>query len=601
MDKIKEEIIKLLQNDCDLPEQYQNYLFPAKHAEYELTYKGKVSRQKILSLAEEPQSIPFQKIKQFGDSNGNWENMLIFGDNFQVLKTLFEDKDEMIKNKVKGKVKLIYIDPPFATQDEFLNKNGAKAYSDKVKGSEFIEFIRERLILAREILSDDGSIFVHLDWKMSHYIKIILDEIFGKNNFRNEIIWAYTGPGSPKMKQFNRKHDTILWYTKTQEWTFNADDIRVESNVHVGGFNNEMNKEESQKYTEQGKIPEDWWKIAVAARRKVDGAERAGYPTEKPQQLLERIIKATTNPGDIVMDFFAGSGTTGYVAEKLNRKWIMCDIGKLSIYTIQKRFLSNKKGYRPFTLINAGCYDLRTIFDLDKQKYINFVRDLFHIDLEPKTINGILLDGKRRGDWVKIFNFKEFEDNTTAINEEYINDLHNNIGKKIGKKFYIVAPEMNIDIIGDYLQIDDVKYYLLRIPYQAIKELHTKDFKKAEQPKNINGINTIENSVGFYFNETPEVNREIVHKGNKLNIKINSVKPQYESINEASDILAMVLLDTTGNEDFVMQEFFFADDIKTEIEGKYLISLDFKKVKSNIISIIYIDVFGNEFKERIFI
>ncbi len=598
MNSTNEKIIKLLQEGKQIPEEYHDYLFPVNHKEYELTYKGKISKQKILSLAEEPQSIPLQTVKHFGSDNYDWNNLLIFGDNFQILKTFYENKDELIKNKVKGKVKLIYIDPPFATTDEFANKDGAKAYSDKIKGAEFIEFIRERLILAKELLSEDGSIFVHLDWKMSHYIKVILDEIFDKNNFRNEIIWTYTGPGSPGMKQFNRKHDTILWYTKSNNWTFNSEDIRIASNVHVGGFNNEMKKEDSDKYSELGKIPEDWWNIAVAARRKVDGAERAGYPTEKPQALLERIIKATTNPGDLILDFFAGSGTTGYVAEKLNRRWIMCDIGKLSIYTIQKRFLTKKDGYKPFNLVNGGCYDLETIFDLDKDKYINFVRDLFHIDLQTKQINGIKLDGKRRGDWVKIFSYKDFDSNTTAVNEFYIEQLHANIGKKIGHKFYIVAPEINIDIVGDYYEIDDVKYYLLRIPYQAIKELHTKDFKKAEQPKNEKGINLIENSVGFYFNETPEVDREINKQSDYLTIIINSVLPQYESINENRDILAMVLIDTSSNKDFVMQKVFFADDIKNE-DGSYIISLERKELLSNSIKIIYIDMYGNEFKEKV--
>lgn len=598
MDKVIEKAIQLLQSGQQLPEEYHDYLFPVNHREYELTYKGKISKQKILSLSEEPQSIPLQKIKHFGANDNSWNNLLIFGDNFQILKTFYENKDEMIKDKVKGQVKLIYIDPPFATADEFLNKDGAKAYSDKVKGAEFIEFVRERLILAREILAEDGSIFVHLDWKMSHYIKVILDEIFDKNNFRNEIIWTYTGPGSPGMRQFNRKHDVILWYTKSQQWVFNSDDIRVASDVHVGGFNNEMKKEDSQKYTEQGKIPEDWWNFAVAARRKVDGSERTGYPTEKPQKLIERIIKATTNPGDLVLDFFAGSGTTGFVAEKLNRRWIMCDIGKLSIYTIQKRFLTKKSGFCSFDLVNGGCYELESVFDLDKDRYIDFVKNLFHIDLQPKQINGIYLDGKRRGDWVKIYNYKDVDNNTTAINEDYIEQLHVNLGKKIGRKFYIVAPEMNIDIIGDYYEIDDVKYYLLRIPYQAIKELHTKEFVKPKQPQNEKGINLVENSVGFYFNESPEVDRTIKFEGDNLLIKINKVTPQYETISGNNDILAMVLIDSSLNKEFIMQKVFFADDIRNE-KCNYTISIDKHELLSNTIKIIYVDVYGNEFKEKV--
>ena len=149
MDKNIEQIIALLQQGKQLPAEYQDLLFPVNHREYELTYKGKVPKEQVLAVGEEPQGVPFQVEKSFGEkSEDGGQNLLIFGDNFQVLKTMFDNKDELIKNKVKGKVKLIYIDPPFATQDEFQNKDGAKAYNDKVKGAEFMEFLRQRLILA---------------------------------------------------------------------------------------------------------------------------------------------------------------------------------------------------------------------------------------------------------------------------------------------------------------------------------------------------------------------------------------------------------------------------------------------------------------------
>lgn len=596
-EKLCEEIINILKSGKSIPESYQALLFPINHKEYSLEYKDKKSKESILSISSEPQAVPFQIEKEFNcNDESDWRNLLIYGDNFQALKTIYENKDDLIKDKVKGKVNLIYIDPPFATENEFNSKSGEKAYSDKVKGAEFIEFLRERLILAYEILSETGSIFVHLDWKMSHYIKVILDEIFGKNNFKNEIIWTYTGPGSPGMRQFNRKHDTILWYSKSQQWIFNSDDIRMESHVHVGGFNNEMNKEESKKYIELGKIPEDWWNIAVAARKKVDGIERTGYPTEKPQKLLERIIKATTNPGDLVMDFFAGSGTTGYVAEKLNRRWIMCDIGKLSIYSILKRFLMKKNN--PFYLINAGCYNLSTVFNLEKQKYYDFVMDLFHVDKKKATINGVNLDGKRRGDWVKVFTFQDFTD-TTAIDANYIYELHTQIGSRIGNNFYLIAPEMNVDIIGDYYRIDNVKYYLLRIPYQVISELHKLKFKKLQQPNNKEKINYMENSVGFYFNEMPEVKSSLIIDDNTIQIIIESVTSPYIKLDDdnkiVSNILAMVLIDSTNNPNFIMQDVFFADDIMSD-DG-YKIEINKKNCKSDKIKIIYIDIYGNEFKE----
>ena len=204
-----------------LPSSYQEVLFPIDHKEYSLTYKEKKSKQEILSIGNEPQAVPFQIEKEFNcNSTEDWRNLLICGDNFQALKTIYENKDPLIKDKVKGKVKLIYIDPPFATEGEFNAKDGEKAYSDKVKGSEFIEFLRERLVLAREILADDGSIFVHLDWKMSHYIKVVMDEIFGKNNLRNEIIWFYPS-GGDKTKYFQRKHDVIFFYSKSENYFFN--------------------------------------------------------------------------------------------------------------------------------------------------------------------------------------------------------------------------------------------------------------------------------------------------------------------------------------------------------------------------------------------
>ena len=166
-----ELIIECLKNGDQVPEGYRDILFPTLQKEYELTYSGKMRKEDILSNEDGTFPVPLQVERVF---NGNeyeqfedgWRNMIVFGDNLQLLKTIYENKDPLIKDKVKGKVKLIYIDPPFATEDEFQTKEGIKAYNDKKKGAEFVEFLRRRLILAREILADDGSIFVHLDQKI---------------------------------------------------------------------------------------------------------------------------------------------------------------------------------------------------------------------------------------------------------------------------------------------------------------------------------------------------------------------------------------------------------------------------------------------------
>ena len=187
------------------------------------------------------------------------------------------------------------------------------------------------LEVAKQLLCDDGTIFVHADWHETHYEKILLDEIFGRNNLINEIIWCYTGPGSPKMQQLNRKHDTIFWYAKNAgQYTFNKDDIRVPYTDPNQSFRKAFDsagdgwtEDDLKALRERGRVPDDWWDdIAVAARSRVDGVKRTGYLTEKPPKLMERIIKMASKEGDIVLDFFAGSGTTLYSAANLNRQYI---------------------------------------------------------------------------------------------------------------------------------------------------------------------------------------------------------------------------------------------------------------------------------------
>lgn len=227
----KDYIIDLLENGENIPEDFKHKLFPIEHKEYELAYAGKMRKEDLLANDDGSFPVPLQIEKVFnGDEHpafdDGWRNMVVFGDNLQFLKTIYKNEDSVIKDKVRGKVKLIYIDPPFATSDEFKNKEGAKAYNDKKLGAEFIEFIRRRLILAREILADEGSIFVHLDQKMGHYIKIVMDEVFGKNNLKNEIIWFYPS-GGDKTKYFQRKHDVILYYSKTSNYYFDQNAAMV--------------------------------------------------------------------------------------------------------------------------------------------------------------------------------------------------------------------------------------------------------------------------------------------------------------------------------------------------------------------------------------
>ncbi len=255
----------------------------------------------------------------------NNKGLLIKGNNLDVMVSLL--------NEYKGKIDLIYIDPPYLTGLNFKTKDGKFAYTDKFTLDDYLQFIYERLFLMSLLLKDTGSIYVHVDYRTSAYIRLIMDEIFGEENFRNEIIWCYTGPSNSR-KYFARKHDSIFFYSKSNEYTFNVQRIpyvKLQTGKSNGIF------KEDYTLNEGGKVVEDWWQDITPVGR--IPKQLVGYPTQKPEALLERIIKASSNEGDLVADFFCGSGTTLAVAQKLNRDWIGVDMGDESIKTIKDRMI----------------------------------------------------------------------------------------------------------------------------------------------------------------------------------------------------------------------------------------------------------------------
>ena len=214
----------------------------------------------------------------------------------------------------------------------------------------FLCFLAVRLLECHRILKPTGSIYLHCDHSANAYIRLAMDAIFGKDNFRNEIVWCYTGPGSPQMRQFNRKHDTIYWYAKGSEWTFNRDAVRIpykDGRPHTGGFTHQsgakagtnMDQSVADQY-QQGKIAEDWWPgIAIAAR----GSQNTGWPTQKPLALMQRIIAASSNPGDVILDPFAGCATTLVACENMGqgqrRRWIGIDRAAMAKVHVLNRLL----------------------------------------------------------------------------------------------------------------------------------------------------------------------------------------------------------------------------------------------------------------------
>ena len=293
----------------------------------------------------------------------------------------------------------------------------------------------------------------------------------------------------------------------------------------------------------------------------------------------------------------------------------MCDIGKLSYYTIQKRILKineskdlfkkNKKygkEAKPFMTCSLGLYDLKSTLEMDFKQYKKFVAELFDIELKEKIISGYEFDGVKDGDYVKIFNYQKFTD--SSIDEDYLYDIHDIVGDKIGDRVYIVAPLNRVDFITEYFEIDDVRYYFLKIPYEIIKELHQKPFQKYRQPKSLNNVNSLDEAIGFHFIRQPDVVSELlkVKDGYELIIKkfrsneLESVKNSEEKEMKQENYLASVFIDTDyDGKNFIMSKSVFADEMKTNEDGIVIPIKQTQKIAN--IGVIYTDIFGNDFME----
>jgi DNA modification methylase len=304
----------------------------------ELTWPGKKLTQ------SEPASIVQDSIlypNGCGYPDDTPANRLILGDNLSVMRALLPDYE--------GQIHLIYADPPFFTNRKYPARIGrgedsrkpqnwklADGYHDHWENLDsYLDFLYQRLALMYRLLSPHGTLYLHLDWHADAYARLLLDELFGGDHLLNEIIWAYHGP-SPIRRAFNRKHDTILAYVKGEDYTFNVDDIREPYNQNTVKTFNSSPKAGFGKMPdlERGKVPEDWWYFPVIARLH---NERTGYPTQKPLALLERILLASSNPGDLVADFFCGSGTMSVVASQCGRQFIACDETSRAIHTTRSR------------------------------------------------------------------------------------------------------------------------------------------------------------------------------------------------------------------------------------------------------------------------
>lgn len=599
--------IEMLRNGDPLPLEFRDQLFPTQN-ECELTYKGKLTEEQILS---ETMSLPLQRVTTTETSESTWTNKLIFGDNLQAMRSLLDEKHRGQLSNADGThgVRLAYIDPPFATQREFSGTRSEPAYQDKVNGAKFIDFLRRRLVLIRQLLSDDGSLYLHLDEKKSHYAKVILDEIFGESNFQREIIWriGWLSGYKTTAKNWIRNHDVLLFYTRHSNFLFNKAYIP---------YPEDYVRRDGKKPTGVGHPLEDTWNASEldplpSIQIMSFSGEKTGFPTQKNENLLARIIAASSNPGDIVLDAFCGSGTTCAVAEKMGRRWIGIDSGKLAVYQTQKRLLNlraeigntgQQLAPASFTVYNAGLYDFSTLSELPWESWLFFSLQLFGCKPVSHFVGSVELHGRRFGDSVMVFN--HLKNPGVRIDEETVLTLHSILKGKVGKRFYIIAPRAVFDFQQDYIDLDSTRYYALRIPYSFINELHSRNFTSLSQPLDEDGVNAAVDAIGFSFIEPPSAEWKITHSTvpageNYCNLQLvkfesngrirGSLEPR-----PAFSTLSMIMVDLSfDGRVFQPDQVLFFKELTA---SGYVLPIKISEISGRVM-VMSLDIYGNEARQ----
>lgn len=655
--RLSDDQIETLVERLRAGEYLDEYLRPLlfrQAQEYELNYAAKTPRSRVLA---DTMAVPLQRLKEFGAPGDDWTNKLVFGDNLQVLKTLLEMKarGELLNADGSEGIRLCYLDPPFATLREFRGSRNQRAYRDKIEGAAFIEFLRKRLVLVHELLAEDGALWFHLDTRKSHYMKVVLDEIFGEHNFRNEVAWKRTSAHSDAAVM-GAVHETLLLYGKTANMVWNEQFVPYEewyveqyyryedadgrkfmsgdlgaAGLQGGGYDYVWNghrrvwrlpKTSMQRLDDEGRIfytrngmPRvkrfldeskgqplgDVWNDILPIVSWSD--EREDYPTQKPTALLRRIVKASSAPGDLVLDCFAGSGTTPLVAETEGRRWIAVDCGKLAVYITQRRLLAHEGSEEvAFEFCAAGLYDNDLVETLPFDGFCDFCLELFGCRAGAHTISGIQMAGTRKGGPVHFFPFKETE---AEMGREYLISLAGRLKGQVSGEVYVVAPVTACDpgLFEDVVVVDKITFFLLRVPYSVIEALHGRQFKLLDQPFSAEMVNDPMDTFGFDFVQLPEVdvNYRVTKTQFTGTIKAfmrGGLDPDdFRSLKKAGKLdLAMVLVDRNYDGTvFKVSDHFFGDELEND---KWKFALPLTKCGERVL-IIYMDTHGNEFRETV--
>ena len=556
------------------------------------------------------QYYPAQLKESYGKpSEDGWINKIFWGDNLQVMS-------HMLK-KYRGKIDLIYIDPPFDSKADYKKKikikgigkaeSDSSSFKEKQFGDiwsndEYLQFMYERLILLRELLSDKGSIYLHCDWHRAHHIKLLMDEIFGNGGkdtkgpgFKNEIIWAYRIQGVGKGR-WARKHDTIFFYTKTGDYTFNEEkeDVIYRKKFidttciapNLGLLKEQEIKEITQCLNDKQPIPDKYknklfntYFSNVYVRDVWDGdytkpiisgsSEYLQYPTQKPEGLLKRIINASTNPGDIVFDCFMGSGTTQAVAMKLGRRFIGADINLGSIQTTTKRLISvsedlkdDKTKYTGFEVYNVNNYD----FFRNPVEAKNLL--IKALEVKPYASSDIW-DGELDGRKVKIMPTNRI---ATKVDAQ-------SITANLPYKTY------------EEIKSKDPKAVVERMTIVCMG--HEPDFKAAIEKElssykvDIEVVDILRDKKDLVFKRDSEA--EIVREGNKLIIRnffpmnlLQKLSMQKESVEDWRQLVESVMIDFNYDGAVMQPTITDIPDKKGLVQGIYDIPEDASGIKVKI-------------------
>lgn len=559
--------------------------------------------------------FPAQEKEVYGNTKAKDFNKLFWGDNLQVLSHLLKE--------YRGKVDLIYIDPPFDSKADYVKRvkirgqqfeghqQGLleeKQYTDIWENDEYLQFMYERLQVMRELLSDSGSIYLHCDYRESAQLKLLLDEVFGRENYINEIIWAYTGPSGAKDK-FPLRHQNIHLVTKNKgDQTFNSVFTEHKSGLHNTGqlYNSNESNVEINELLKQGKKLEDWWidPLSHDLWNDIWNTERYrgelnGYPTQKPEILLERIISASSNQGDLVMDCFCGSGTTLAVAQKLGRRWIGCDINLGAVQTTTKRLNqiiqeqsneTNFSGLKSFKVLNVNEYDLFK----NEMEAKEIIMDMYGI--EP--IKRSYFDGELDNKFVKVMPLNRVLNKLDIT--EVIKNIEKNIDGFTAKKTSKAGEETyeeGVLVIGSGIESDVMDF--IKKENKTHVKIEARDIQSDKK--------------NLIFKKPPEAQIEVTVDKSTLKVEIkdffspllvqklqleNEKRLKEESITKIEDfkqIIESVTIDVNYDGKLFNAEIMDLPDKKSEIKAVY--EYKYTKTGTNTVAIKIIDVLGEEYFE----